>query len=185
MLQSVSRPDGTLRASRRALHLRGNPMPRSIGFLAVALLVAACSSSTASSGGAGAPAAGGFPSDACTLLSSSEISTAAGFTVGTGSHPAGSNALTCHWNGPADSHGNGQYIELALDPGAIQYGVAPGSPVPGLGHDAYIQPMSGSLMVKIGSDAFWVYVGAPYIAVPAKQAIQTALVKLVIPRLGG
>ena len=63
--------------------------------------------------------------------------------------------------------------------------MAPGSPVSGLGHDAYIQPMSGSLMVKIGNDAFWVYVGAPYMAAPAKMAIQSALVKLVIPRLGG
>jgi hypothetical protein len=62
--------------------------------------------------------------------------------------------------------------------------VFPGSPVPGLGYDAYIQPSTGSLMVKIGSNAFWVYVGAPDIAVPAKQAIQTALVKLVIARLG-
>ena len=159
-------------------------MPRSIGFLAVALLVAACSTSTAGASGGGAPAAGGFPSDACTLLSSSEVSTAASFTVGAGSHPAGSNALSCHWDGPADSQGNPQYIELALDPGAIQYSVFAGSPVPGLGYDAYIQPSTGSLMVKIGSNAFWVYVGAPYIAVPAKQAIQTALVKLVIPRLG-
>ena len=91
--------------------------------------------------------------------------------------------MTCHWDGPADSHGNPQYIELALDPGAIQYGVAPGSPVPGLGHDAHIQPMSGSTMVKIGSNAFWVYVGAPYVTDP--QPIELTLVKLVIPRLGG
>lgn len=162
-------------------------MRRIIGSLSIALLIAACSTSSASSGGGGggAPAGGSLPSDACTLLSSSEVSTAAGFTVGTGAHPAGSNALTCHWDGPADSQGNGQYIELAIDPGAIQYNLFPGSPVPGLGHDAYMQPQTGSLMVKIGSNAFWVYVGAPYIAVPAKQAIQTALVKLVIPRLGG
>jgi hypothetical protein len=165
------------------MRLRAGVILRIIGSASIALVVAACSS-TVSSGG-GAPAGGGLPSDACTLLTSSEVSTAAGFTVGTGSHPAGSNALTCHWDGPADAQGNGQYIELALDPGAIQYGVAPGTPVTGLGHDAYIQPMEGSLMVKIGNDAFWVYVGAPYIAVPAKQAIQMALVKLVIPRLGG
>jgi hypothetical protein len=185
MLQSTFRRGGAPLAIHWAPLHRANTMLRSIGFLAIALLVAACSTSTAGSGGGGAPAAGGFPSDACTLLSSSEVSTAAGFAVGAGAHPPGSNALTCHWDGPADTQGNGQYIELALDPGAVQYNVFPGSPVPGLGHDAYVQPSTGSLMVKIGSNAFWVYVGAPYIGVPAKQAIQTALVKLVIPRLGG
>jgi len=157
-------------------------MRRMIAVMAVALFVAACSPSAASSAGAPSPVVGGVPSDPCTLLSSAEVSTAAGFTVGAGARPAANNGFTCHWDGPADVGGNPQSIELTLDPGAVQYNVVKGSPVPGLGLEANVLPLVGQLNVRLASTAFSVFALMPS---ATQLAVETALAKLVIPRLGG
>jgi len=168
--------------SRRTLRPIGRVAGKVVAVVAIAMLVAGCGKATGS-GGAGNSGGnnGGFPDDACPLLSSAEVSMATGFEVGVSTHPVGSDNLTCHWDGPADSAGKAQSVELVLDPGATHYKGATGGTVKGVGDSAYLNSSSGSLMVKVGDNAFWVADSAA----PSDDAlaVETTLAKLVIPRL--
>jgi hypothetical protein len=145
-------------------------------FVAIAVLVAACGGGPGGANG-GSP----LPGDACSLLSSAEVSLATGYTAGLATHPSGSDNGTCEWDGPTDSAGKAQSVRLVLDPGANHYNASAGGAVMGVGDAAYLNSSNGWLYVKVGSNAFWVADSSA----PSDDAfaIETTLAKIVVAEL--
>ena len=131
-------------------------------------------------------------SDACTLLTTAQVSAAAGFAVGDGTHVTPTFLKTCTWT--ASGGAGVQTVTLNLQTGAFFDGAkrqanlatAAGASVKsaGVGDDSYylVEGTQVALWVKKGSNAFKVAL-YKQIAVAQKEDIELALAKQVVPKL--
>jgi hypothetical protein len=130
--------------------------------------------------------------DACSLVTVSQVSAAAGFQVGEGTHVTPTFVKTCTWTGSAG--GGVQTVTLNLQTGAFFDGakrtaarmVAAGAAVKsaGVGDDSYFYVLGTQvdLWVKKGGNACKISV-YKQIPVEQKQAIELSLANQVVAKL--
>ena len=129
--------------------------------------------------------------DACTLLTTAQVSAAVGFPVGAGTHVTPTFLKTCTWTG-SNSTG-AQFVTLNLQTAAFFDGAkrqavlvtaAGGAVKPGgVGEDSYylVEGTQVALWVKKGSGAFKVAV-YKQIPVDQKEEMERTLARQVVPK---
>jgi hypothetical protein len=143
--------------------------------LKLVLITAALS---AYAGGKGGTAYAVPPSDACSLVTTAQVSTALGVTVGTGK---GSVPRECEWSQPG-AGGKGVLVEILGPMGSMtpvnRFNTAKmpvprivKTPISGLGDDAvYVETSGAALYVKKGDFVFQIRVhGFPLEEIKAKE----------------
>jgi len=130
--------------------------------------------------------------DACALVTAAQVSTAAGFPVGQGTHVTPTFLKTCTWTGSGGSGPNA--VTLNLQTGAFFDGAkkqagmmaAAGGAMKsaGVGDDSYylVEGTQVMLWVKKGAAAFKVAV-YKQIPVDQKEKIELAVAKAVVSKL--
>ncbi len=108
------------------------------------------------------------PTDACSLFTASEVSTALGVAVAEGQHPIASSLLLCGWvqNGGSQIDGKKLSVsfmtERAFEVGKTAMQGVPKTPLSGVGDDAYYSVAGGldaALSVKKGGTCVQIRVG--------------------------
>ena len=130
--------------------------------------------------------------DACSLLTPAQVSAAAGFTVGQGTHVTPAFVKTCTWTGPGG--GGAQIVTLNLQTAAFFDGgkksaammAAAGGSMKsaGVGDDSYflVEGTQVMLWAKKGANAFKVAV-YKQIPVEQKEAMEQAIARQVVSKL--
>jgi len=130
--------------------------------------------------------------DACTLITAGQVSAAAGFAVGQGTHVTPSFVKTCTWNATGGS--GVQTVTLNLQAGSFFDGAKRSAVMmqsaggvmksAGVGEDSFymVEGTQVMLWVKKGATTFKVEV-YKQIPVDQKEAIELALAKQVIGKL--
>ncbi len=136
------------------------------------------------------PANAAPPGDACSLLTSGQVSAALGVAVGAGSYVAPTFKKTCSWNAATDGGGtvtlnlqSSDQYDSGKKLAAMGKSVS-ATPVGGIGDDAYYfgNDKLVSLIVKKGSAAFKIAVYAR-IPVEKQQAAEKTLALQIVPLL--
>jgi len=130
--------------------------------------------------------------DACTLLTTAQVSAAVGFSVSGGTHVTPTFVRTCTWTGSNSS--GAQFVTLNLQTGTFFDGAkrqanlataaGAGVKAAGVGDDSYylVEGTQVALWVKKGSNAFKVAV-YKQIPVDQKEGMELTLAKEVVPKL--
>lgn len=135
---------------------------------------------------------GTVPSDACGLLTKSEIDAAMGVPMG---NPKSITAKACQWRQPVKPGDPGAIVDVTIiqargyDMGKAAGGSGPikVTPISSLGDDAYSSAMNAgketSLRVKKGDTYVAVHVWGGGVPIPQIAPKELALAKLIVPKL--
>jgi hypothetical protein len=107
----------------------------------------------------------GTPSDACSLLTAPQVSSALGAAVGQGHQLMPTSATVCSWTEQGGAAGSARNVTVSLitvksfDSAKVPVSGVTKTPVSGIGDDAYFtepQAMTAALSVKKGDTCFQV-----------------------------
>ena len=131
---------------------------------------------------AAVPALAAPPTDACSLLTAAQVSSALGSTVGQGTYVMPNFKTTCTWNIPTGGAVTLQILTLQFfNAGKGALASAERTSASGVGDEAYYLVM-GALSVRKGTGAFKVAVYSGDLTMDKKKAIEKALAQQVLSK---